>query len=153
MDELSRLAPEDAFRLALNRSPYSVKELCERLGWSDSFMRRVLSIEKYSPSYEDIPAFCRTVRNNIVIDWLYARSDFTVEDSPNLTPALLQSSVLDLSAELGDVASRVRMAIADGVITKKENRDIHRELLELISVAVGLSGVLKDFDRKVARHG
>lgn len=153
MDQLAALAPEDAFRLAIRRSAYDLPTLCKRLGWSASFMRRVLSTEKYFPSFEDIPAFCRAVGNIIVIQWQMARVAFTIPEAPAITPDLLQRAVLDLSVELGDVADRVRSAIADGVVTKKETRGITKELLELIESAVGLAGNLKDFDKKVALNG
>lgn len=154
MDEhapYAHLAPEDAFRLAIMRSDYPVKELCKRLGWTESFLRRVLSIEKYFPSYEDIPLFCAAVGNTIVIEWLMARSAAVAQNFPNVTPGLLQGAVLDLSVELGDVAGRVRAAIEDGIITKQENRGILKDILELIGEAVELAGTLRDFDRRIAR--
>ena len=150
MDQLAPLAPEDAFRLAIMRSPYGIHETAKRLGWTDSFMRRVLSIEKYFPSFEDIPKFCAAVDNIIVIEWQMARAAITVHENPNVTSDLLKSSVLDLSAELGDVAHRTRMALEDGEITKREIRGILKELLELINAAIDLAGILKAHERRVA---
>lgn len=133
------------------RSNYTLKELCRRLGWNDSFMRRILSSEKYYPSYEDIPAFCAAVGNILVIQWLMAKTVTAAHEFPDVTPALLQASVLDLSVELGSVADRVRSAITDGRITKQENRGILKELLELIGAAIELAGTLKDFERRIRR--
>lgn len=151
MDQLANLAPEDAFRLAIMRSKYPFSVLAERLHWSESFLRRVTSSEKYFPSFPDIPDFCAAVGNTIVIEWQFARAKLKKKRTPELTPDYLRDQVLALTDELGDVAGKVRTATADNAITKAENRGILKEVLELADAALALEGTLRENDKRVVR--
>lgn len=153
MDDLSTLAPEDVFRLAILRSSYPVPVLVKRLKWSESFLRRVTSSEKYFPSFVDVPDFCAAVGNTLVIEWQLARVKAVRRETPDVTPDFLRDQVLALTDELGDVAGRIRAANADKVISKPENRGILKEVLELLNVAHCLAGALREADRRIARHG
>ena len=151
MDELANLAPEDVFRLAIMRSKHPVPILARRLHWSESFLRRVISSEKYFPSFVDIPTFCAAVGNTLVIEWQLARVRHVRKQAPAATPDFLRDQVLTLTDELGHVAGRIRTAAEDNRITKAENRGILKEVLELADTAVSLAGALRAADRKVAR--
>lgn len=151
MEELAHLAPEDAFRLAIMRSNYSSPVLARRLKWSESFLRRVTSSEKYFPSLMDIPDFCAAVGNCIVIEWQLARVHYVKRRSPEVTPNFLREQVLILTDELGDVASRVRQAIDDNCISKTENRGMLKEVLELADVILSLAGILREQEKRVSR--
>ncbi len=153
MDELANLAPEDIFRLAIMRSNFPVPILARRLGWTESFLRRVTSSEKYFPSFVDIPAFCAAVGNTLVIEWQLARVRLEKKNAPATTPAFLRDQVLILTNDLGDVASKIRAVAKDNRITKTENRGILKEVLELADTATALAGALRESDRKVVRNG
>jgi len=152
MDELAGLAPEDAFRLSILRSGFAAPVLARRLNWSESFLYRVTSSEKYFPSYEDLPAFCLAVGNTIVVDWLFARMAKISRDNPEVTPGYLREQVLELSEELGQVAGKVKAAVADDHLTKTELRGLLRTVLHVSATVIGLAEALRAAERKVGRH-
>ena len=153
MRELASLAPEDAFRLAIFRSGLSPKEVAVDLGWTESFLRRVVTSEKYFPSFEDIPLFCQAVDNTLVIEWLQAKTAGSIQGTPpGVTCGFLKDQVIELADKTGAVAGTVKEAVADNRLTKKELRDLIKTVLTLSAIAYSLAGALRNAEKKVLRN-
>lgn len=152
MDNLANLAPEDAFRLAVRRSGQTLQGVIKKLGWSESYTRRVMSTERYFPSYEILPDFCEAVGNTIILQWLEARTRHKKEEQPKVTPDYLRDQVMELSTEFGDVASRIKDAVADGRLTKLELRAVRKEVMELVAFGHALAGALGQAEKAASNE-
>lgn len=130
---LHTLDAVDAFRLAVQSSHLSVRDISRLMGWSESFARRVYSAEKFYPSFEDLPKFCAVTGNMVIIQWLMARAAFyglnPERQSVDCRALLLR--VTGVFAEVGDVAGEARAAVQDDLL---EPRELRRLLLALQTV-------------------
>lgn len=145
---LHRLDAVDAFKLAIEQSNKTVIEIAQELGWSEFFMRRVFSPEKFFPSYADIPEFCVAVGNLTVIHWLVARTTFYGIDDQrqNVDCRSLLERVNSVFAEVGDVAQEARKAIADDMLDKHERRRLISERSDVLEGCMALVGDLREMD-------
>lgn len=146
---LHHLDAIDAFKLAIEQSGKNPTEIATILGWSESFMRRVFSSEKFFPSYPDLPAFCAAVGNLTIVHWLISRATFygIDEKHQNVDCHTLLVRVNEVFAEVGDVAQETRVAIADNKLTKVELRRIIKEISDVLQTGMGLVGDLREMER------
>jgi hypothetical protein len=149
-NSLHHLDPIDAFKLAVEQSGRPVTEIAKALGWSESYMRRVFSVDKFFPSYPDLPTFCAAVGNMVVIHWLVAKATFygIDEKHQNVDCHNLLLRVNEVFAEVGDVAQEARAAIADNNLDPNERRRLIRELTDVIDAGMALVGDLRRMERE-----
>lgn len=142
---LHRIDAIDAFRMAIDQSGQSLPELAKRMEWSESMARRVFSPEKFYPSFEDLPKFCSTVGNTIILQWLMAKSTFygVDEHAQAVDCHLLLLRVNDIFAEVGDVAHEARKAVEDNKLEAHELRALINELQDVLERGMALVGDLR----------
>ncbi|ABM29789.1 phage regulatory CII family protein [Nitratidesulfovibrio vulgaris] len=145
---LHHLDAVDAFKLAVEQSNRPVTEIAAELGWSESFMRRVFSTEKFFPSFADLPAFCAAVGNLTILHWLLARATFygIDEKRQSVDCRSLLERVNSVFAEVGDVAHEARRAIADDRIDKAERHRLIGELSDVLEGCMALIADLREMD-------
>lgn len=150
--DLGDLPPSDVFRLALQASGKGFAQVRKEMGWHESFAKRVLSDEKFYPSYVDLPRFCRVVGNTLVIQWLTVKVH---EEKPAPLQKgdchYLSLETLALSEALGALAHTVKKAIADNTITDQERRTVIKKLRDLIGEGIAMLAVVKEAESKVQR--
>lgn len=145
---LHLLEPVDAFKLAIEQSGRSPADIAADLGWSEFFMRRVFSAEKFYPSYADLPAFCAAVGNLTILHWLMASATFHGIDQKHQSVDCnnLLVRVNGVFAEVGDVAQEARKAIADNKLDTRERRRLISELSDVLENCMALVGDLRSMD-------
>jgi len=146
---LHHLDAVDAFKLAIEQSGKPLPEIAVEMGWSESFMRRVFSTDKFFPSLADIPRFCSVLGNQVVLQWLIARATFygVDEQHQDIDCSELLRRVNDLFAELGDVATEAREAIKNNVIEPQECRKLIREISDVLERGMSLISDLRLLER------
>ena len=126
MQMLANLEPYDAFRLALEISGKSEKEVAENMGYEFSNCHRVFSTEDYYTSYEKLPRMCKVLGNNIIIMWLIAQADKAL-DEPSYEkvdcPALLKDAA-ELFKKTSAVGKEASEAIGDNKLEPHELRRV-----------------------------
>lgn len=151
---LARLGPEDAFRLAIHKSKLPHSEICKAMNWSESFLRRVLSVEKYFPSFEDIPNFCKVIENDIPIRWLKAKYlQSFVHEKKVATCESLKDSTLYLGKETGDIFAVIQESIADRHLDLNEIRTIIKEGHDVSSLIACLISSLRGAEKEALKAG
>lgn len=145
-DMLTQLHPEDAFRLAASQSGKSANQICQEMGWQPTFARRIFSIEKFYPSFADIPKFCRVVGNTIVIDWLKANAMADKKLCPHKIQNCLDlaQDVLTLAESTGKLSTTAKEAILDGSIEHEEKIVIIKVLQKLLKEGAEMLHALKE---------
>lgn len=129
LTDLAALHPSEAWEQALRASYLPPEELQREMNWSIHVLRRFLSTERFYPTYEDIPKFCRLAGNELVIDWLTAKTRQCLPDglkppSPVLGCFELMERVATIFSASGDVAQKVREAVADRRLTLEELKSV-----------------------------
>ena len=135
----------DAFKVSVQAGHLPVKDLARLMGWSESFARRVFSTEKFYPSFEDLPKFCATVGNMVILQWLLAKATMyglrPEHQSVDCRALLLR--VTDIFTEVGDVATEARAAVQDNRLSAAELRRILSCLQMLLEDGMALTGDLR----------
>lgn len=142
---LHKMNAPEAFALAASASGMPFNEICDGMGWSKSFGRRVFRNEKFYPSFEDLPRFCAVVKNTIVLQWALARSitHGLEEEFAQVDCQGLLFRVTGMFADAGVVAGRTRQAVADNLLQPHEIRRIVTGLDTLTTSALELLGDLR----------
>lgn len=137
----------DAFKLAVQQSGLTVTEIATRLGWTQAFMRRVFSTDKFFPSFPDLPAFCSVVGNRIILQWLECNATSApVLEHSAVTASTLPSRITGVFSEAGDVAREAHRALLDNTLDSAERRRLIAELTDLLDVCLSLVGDLRAQD-------
>lgn len=146
---LHTLDAVDAFKIALQSAHIPIKELCRLMGWSESFARRVFSTDKFYPSFEDLPRFCATVGNAVIIQWLFAKAAFygLDEDHEAVDCRALLLRVTDIFSEVGDVATEARAAVQDNRLRPGELRRLLSTLQLVLEDGMSLVGDLRSMEQ------
>lgn len=141
----------DAFRLAWTRSGKIMPEIMREMGWTEYHARRVFGVERYFPTYEDLPKFCNVVGNTIIIQWLQVQAmHYGITPShQNVDCAELLKRTSELFGEMSEVGQESTDAIKDGKLEPKELRRIIRELNDVVTRSVELMGDLRALERKL----
>jgi len=146
---LHHLDAIDAFKLAIEKSVKPLPQIANEMGWSESFVKRVFSADKFFPSVADIPRFCAVLGNQVIIHWLLARATFYGLDEAHQDVdcnALLRR-VNDLFAEVGDVAAEARASTADNKLEPVECRRLIKELSDVLDRGMSLVADLRSLER------
>ena len=152
---LGQLHPIDAFKLALDQSGYSVKELASELDWSYDSVRRIFSTDEYWPNVTRIPALCHALKNTIIINWLQQKTlSIKMENqSGGVDCQQLVQHVAQLFGEASDVGQEASAAVADGKLEAHELRRIITELKELVNQCMEMMADLRVAERELAAKG
>lgn len=147
---LHNLGPEDAFKLALERSGMTWQKLSEEMGWTESHTKRVFSLERYFPTYEDLPKFCSIVGNMVIINWLQvqAMQYGMQQDHKDVDCQSLVFRISKLFGETSDVGQEAQKAVADGVLEPRELRRIIRELNDVVNTSLDMISDLRELERR-----
>ncbi|WP_051176923.1 phage regulatory CII family protein [Halodesulfovibrio aestuarii] len=148
---LHNLSPEDAFKLALERSGMTWQKLSKEMGWAESHTKRVFSLERYFPTYEDLPKFCSTVGNMVIINWLQVQAmQYGMEHKhADLDCQSLVFRISNLFGETSDVGQEAHKAVADGVLEPRELRRIIGELNDVVNTSLDMIADLRELERKL----
>lgn len=148
---LHNIGPEDAFKLALERSGMTWQKLSKEMGWAESHTKRVFSLERYFPTYEDLPKFCSTVGNMVIINWLQVQAmQYGMEHKhADVDCQSLVFRISKLFGETSDVGQEAHSAVADGVLEPKELRRIIGELNDVVNTSLDMIADLRQLERKL----
>ncbi|HAS89104.1 MAG TPA: hypothetical protein DCS48_07340 [Desulfovibrio sp.] len=154
MQQLLKLEPYDAFRMALEMSGKSEKEVAKEMGYEFSNCHRIFSMEPYYTSYEKLIQMCEVLGNNIIILWLIAHADHAVNDHPieheEVDCVCLLKDSANLFKETSEVGRAASEAIEDGVLELHEVRRVIRELMEVNANVFSMVGKLRKLERNLA---
>lgn len=142
----------DAFKLAMQSSHLSFREISRLMGWSETFARRVFSAEKFYPSFENLPKFCAVTGNMVIIQWLLAKAAVhgLNPEHPSVDCRALLLRVTDIFADAGDVAAKARAAVKDSLLRPHEIRRLLSALQVVLEDGCALLG---DLRAQVQRQG
>lgn len=146
---LANLDAIDAFKMAIENSHKDLPTIAKEMEWSESHTRRIFSTEKYYPSVVDLPRFCHTVGNNLILQWLQAKTmtyGLPTEER-NIDCENLVFRIGNLFAEVGDVGRKGQDAIADGKLEPHELRAIIDEVKDVLTEGMDLVGDLRILER------
>lgn len=148
---LRELDAVDAMKLAVALSGKHVTDIAKEMDTGLYLVRRWFSTEKYFPSFEDIPLFCRTVGNMTLINWLQvqAMAGDKVEHS-DINCAALVGRVGELFGEMGDVGLEAQEAVKDGILESFELRRVIKEVTEVVAKGNQLVADLRIAERALA---
>ena len=151
---LHNLCPEDAFKLALERSGMTWQKLAEEMGWTESHTKRVFSLERYFPTYEDLPKFCSIVGNMVIINWLQVQAmQYGLEHQHrDVDCQSLVFRISQLFGETSDVGQEAQKAVADGQLEPRELRRIIRELNDVVNTSLDMIGDLRELERRMKKE-
>lgn len=151
---LENLDAIDAFKLAIEQSDKDLPTIAREMGWSESYVKRVFSTEKFFPSVLYIPQFCHVVGNNMVLQWLQAKAMTygLPEENRNLDCENLVFRIGNLFAEVGDVGRKGQDAIADGKLEPHELRAIIDEVKDVLTEGMDLVGDLRILERDLTQQ-
>jgi len=151
---LAGLDAVDAFKLAWERSGKLMPEIMREMGWSEYNAKRIFSLERYFPTFEDLPRFCNVVGNTIIVQWLMVQAmqygvcqHHATVDCPELV-----RRTGELFGEMSDVGHEASDAIKDGKLEPKELRRIIRELNGLVDKSISLIGDLRELEREATER-
>ena len=153
MKMLKEIEAYDAFRLALEVSGKTEKEVAEEMGYEFSNCHRVFSLESYYTSYEKIPQLCEVLGNNIIVLWLIAQADKALDKPCHEKvdcPSLLKDAA-DLFKETSDVGKAAAATIKDNVIEPHELRKVIKELGEVQEKVFSMIGKLRQTERSLSK--
>jgi len=153
MKMLKEIEAYDAFRLALEVSGKTEKEVAEEMGYEFSNCHRVFSLEEYYTSYDKPPKMCEVLGNNIIILWLIAQADKALDKPCHEKvdcPSLLKDAA-DLFKETSDVGKAAAETIEDGVIESRELRKIIKELSEVQEKVFTMIGKIRKAERYLSK--
>lgn len=152
---LAALDAVDAFKLAWERSGKTMPEIMRAMGWSEYHAKRVFGVERYFPTYEDLPRFCNVAGNTIIVQWLMVQAmQYGVcPKHISVDCAELVRRTGDLFGEMSDVGQEASSAIQDGVLEPKELRRIIRELNDVVNKSMALIGDLRVLEREMTEQG
>jgi hypothetical protein len=146
---LLRLDAIDAFKLAAQKSGKGVGEIAKEMGWDGGQARRIFSVDRYYPSYEQLPILCGVLGNTIIIQWLQVQAMHagmaTVPQDINCAKLIQQ--IGKLFGEVSDVGKEAQCAIEDGKLEPKEVRRIIRELNDVLDHGADMLGTLRAWER------
>ncbi|WP_051295065.1 phage regulatory CII family protein [Maridesulfovibrio bastinii] len=142
----------DAFRLSLEFSGKNENEVAEEMGWSPFNSHRIFSLERYYPTYEDLPKFCEVVGNDTILKWLIVQTKNKASvDHESLDCAGLLKYVGEIFKEVSDLGSESSKAIADNKLSPQELRRILRELNQGTEKMMKLIGVVRETERRATK--
>lgn len=153
MKMLKEIEAYDAFRLALEVSGKTEKEVAEEMGYEFSNCHRIFSFENYYTSYEKLPKMCEVLGNNIIVLWQIAQADKRLDKpchEPVDCPTLLKDAA-DLFKETSDVGKEAAEAIKDDKLEAHELRKVIRELGEVQEKVFSMIGKLRQTERSLAK--
>jgi len=146
---LANLDAIDAFKMAIENSHKDLPTIAKEMEWSESHTRRIFSTEKYYPSVVDLPRFCHTVGNNLILQWLQAKTmtyGLPTEER-NIDCENLVWRIGNLFAEVGDVGRKGQKAIEDHKLEPHELREIIDEVKDVLTEGMELVGDLRILER------
>lgn len=153
MKTLANLEPYDAFRLALEMSGKSEKEVAEEMEYKPQNCHRIFATEDYYTSYEKIPQLCKVLGNNIIIMWLIAQADKAL-DEPSYEkvdcPALLKDAA-ELFKKTSAVGKEASEAIGDNKLEPHELRKVIKNLNAVQDTVFTMIGKLRQTERKLVQ--
>lgn len=146
---LANLDAIDAFKLAIENSDKDLPTIAKDMKWSESQARRVFSTDNYFPSIVHLPRFCHVVGNNLILQWLQAKSMVygLPEKDRNIDCENLVFRIGRLFGEVGDVGRKGQDAIADGKLEPHELREIITEVKDVLTEGMELVGDLRILER------
>ncbi len=147
--ELLNIDAPDAFRLALEFSGKSEKEVAAEMGWSFTNCHRVFSQEDYYASFQNIPKFCEVVGNNIIVLWLMVNvdNDLSKPAHEKVDCQVLLKDLGELFKETGDVGKEGAEAIKDAKLEPHELRKVIKELTHVSDKVFKMIGKLRTAER------
>ncbi|MBC17059.1 MAG: hypothetical protein CL942_08410 [Desulfovibrio sp.] len=151
---LAGMDPSDAFKQAFALSGLTQKQFMDRMNWRQDKTRRVFATGRYFPSFDELPKFCITVGNTIIIQWIQmnvlqgkAPIQYTSLNCQNLF-----ARIGELFAEVGDVGQKGQEAVEDGEIDLGETRKMKKEVGEVMTKAIELMADLGALERELVEE-
>ena len=146
---LANLDAIDAFKMTIEKSHKDLPTIAKEMDWSESYVRRVFSTENFYPSTVSLPKFCHVVGNNLILQWLQAKTMTygLPEKDRDLDCENLVFRIGALFAEVGDVGRKGQDAIADGKLEPHELRAIIDEVKDVLTEGMDLVGDLRILER------
>ena len=111
MPDYETISATEAMRLAKDVSGMTVDEISKASGITVGIIRQYLERDGgYNPAIDKVPALCRAMGNNILIQWIMAQADTRAAHN-DIPPATSRAEVLTavarVSATLGDAQRRL----------------------------------------------
>lgn len=133
MPDYPTMTATEAIRHAKDVSGMTTEEIAAAAGIRPAAVRRYLAqdSEDYFPGLDKIPALCRAMRNDVLIQWLQAQigSRDTVPSATSRADVL--TAAARAAASLGDV-QRTLVDTADGGITPFRARELRSQLRDVV---------------------
>ena len=133
--DLKNMTAKQVLYLAKLLSGKTCEQIAEETGFPYQCIRQYFKENdtNYFPSLPRIPALCKALGNNLLIDWLKTQ----LHESPTIREPFKNISDLlkemnNLTSEMGDVSKEVSQAIEDGKVTWDEAQKIRGEVNDLI---------------------
>jgi len=131
--DFKNMTAKQALTLAKLLSGKTCEDIAEETGFPYQSIRQYFKEHetRYFPGIHRIPALCRALGNNILIEWLHAQLEI-----PSHHPSITKGSELlkelnRLSSELGDVARVTGEALQDGKVDQQEAQQIIGEIKDV----------------------
>lgn len=148
---LRELDAVDAMKLSVELSGKSIADIAKELGVGVHLARRWFGVEKYFPSFENIPNYCRAVGNMTLINWLQVQAIMGGKvEHADINCAALIGRVGELFGEMGDVGLEAQEAVKDDVLESYELRKIIKEVTEVVAKGNQLVADLRVAERAIA---
>lgn len=134
---------ESAAYRTVHSFPGGSRALAPKLGKSDAMVRNLVNPNNttHKLGYLEAIELSEAADDDTMLEaWAARRGYVLVRAEPKHCEASIPTQMMQLSVEIGDFASVVARALADGVVTCNERREIHNESAECFAVLHGVVG-------------